>query len=55
MSQIESIKEAWDSGKSISGIAEALGIDRKTVRKYLAKEDFNIGMAQMPPHSSIPS
>ena len=25
MSQIESIKEAWDSGKSISGIAGSTG------------------------------
>ena len=52
MSQIESIKEAWDSGKSISGIAEALGIDRKTVRKYLAKEDFNIGIPAEEKHAS---
>lgn len=41
MSQIESIRDAWDSGKSISEIAEALKIDRKTVRKYLNQEDFS--------------
>ena len=51
-SNVESIKEAWDSGKSISGIAEALGIDRKTVRKYLAKEDFNIGIPAEEKHAS---
>ena len=41
MSQIESIRDAWDSGKSISEIAEALKIDRNTVRKYLNQEDFS--------------
>lgn len=52
MSQIESIKDEWEKGKSISEIAEALGIDRKTVRKYAGKEDFNIAIPRAEAHGS---
>lgn len=41
MSQIESIREQWSEGKSISEIARAVSVDRNTVYKYVNIEDFN--------------
>lgn len=41
LSQIESIKEQWSDGKTISEIARALSIDRNTVYKYVKMDDFS--------------
>lgn len=41
MSQINHIKEMGESGYRASEIAQKTGADVKTVRKYLAKEDFS--------------
>ena|GEM_PF-4255871 len=35
------IRDMYRRGESKSGIANALGIDRKTVRKYLEMDDFS--------------
>lgn len=35
------IRDLWDNGESISSIARALHIDRKTVRKFLDREDYS--------------
>ena len=40
MKQIEAIKEMQDKGTGPCEIAEKLSIDRKTVSKYMKKEDF---------------
>jgi Transposase and inactivated derivatives len=42
MSQIETIKEMQRKGLGPSAIADRLQIDRKTVRKYLASETFEV-------------
>ena len=41
MSQRETIKQKYAEGQSISGIAQDMKLDWKTVDKYLRKEDFN--------------
>ena len=41
MSQVNSIKDLSKSGYRVADIAKKLGIDRKTVRKYLGKDDFS--------------
>jgi len=41
MSQILTIREKHSSGESISGIAKALSIDRKTVARYIDQDDFS--------------
>ncbi len=41
MSIIQQIKVLQENGYGISGIAEELGLDRKTVRKYLQQTDFS--------------
>ena len=43
MSQIESIREQWSEGKSISEIAMAVSVDRNTVYKYMNTNDFSKG------------
>ena len=35
LNQIIEILEHWQSGRSIKAIARSLGVDRKTVRKYV--------------------
>ena len=42
MSRIDEIRRAYfEEGKTISGISAEYALDRKTVRKYVMKEDFN--------------
>ena len=42
MTEIDDIRDAYyKKGKGISEIAKKFGKDRKTVRKYVRKEDFN--------------
>ena len=41
MHQQTRVKELQAQGLGPSAIATALGLDRKTVRKYLAREDFS--------------
>jgi transposase len=43
MTEIDDIREAYYAkGKTISAIAKEYGKDRKTVRKYILQEDFNV-------------
>ena len=43
MTQVHDIrKKYFEEGKTISTISKETGFDRKTVRGYLNKEDFNI-------------
>jgi transposase len=43
MTEIDDIREAYYAkGKTISTIARDYGKDRKTVRKYILQEDFNV-------------
>ena len=42
MTRINDIRKAYfENGFTISAIAARFGIDRKTARKYIEKEDFN--------------
>ena len=41
MAKIEAIHDLHSRGCSMTKIAETVGVDRKTVKKYLEKEDFN--------------
>lgn len=41
MSQINEIREAYETGDKVSQIARELKVDEKTVRKYLKQEDFS--------------
>jgi len=42
MTQVHDIrKEYFEKGKSISQIARELGYDRKTIRAYIQKDDWN--------------
>jgi len=42
MTEVDDIREAYfREGESISAIAKRFSKDRKTVRKYIDKEDFN--------------
>lgn len=41
MPTIENIRDLWVSGMSQRQISRMLGVSRTTVRKYLAREDFN--------------
>jgi hypothetical protein len=42
MTQINDIREAFFmKGRNISEISRDFGIDRKTVRKYISKDDFS--------------
>ena len=52
MSQINSIRDLSKSGYRIADIAKKLGIDRKTVRKYLEEDDFS---PQPPVQAAQPS
>lgn len=44
MSQIETIKQKYMDGQSISQISKDLKLDWKTVAKYIEKEDFNVSI-----------
>lgn len=54
MSQQETIRELWQNGKNESEISDILKIDRKTVHKYVTKEDFMEGLEKhvSKPHGS---
>ncbi|MHC1692402.1 MAG: IS21 family transposase [Sphaerochaetaceae bacterium] len=41
MSQIENIKNMWREGSSIAEIREVTELDRKTISKYIQREDFS--------------
>lgn len=41
MSQINKIRDAYETGKKVAHIAREMEIDEKTVRKYLKREDFS--------------
>lgn len=43
MSQIDNIKNMWREGSSIAVIRETTALDRKTISKYIQKEDFSMG------------
>ncbi len=42
MTTIEQIKALQTEGWTVSAIAQELGLDRKTVRKYMIQEDFSL-------------
>lgn len=42
MAQIDCIKEKQAEGRTVTEIATCLGVDRKTVRKYMQQDDFNV-------------
>ena len=52
MNQIDEIKRLQRMGYGAYQIATRLGIDRKTVSKYMEQEDFNVSL-QSP--KSLPS
>jgi len=52
MSQVNAIRDRKKEGYSITGIARELGIDEKTVRKYLVMEDFS---PKVPEKKAFPS
>ena len=42
MTQVDSIRKMYyEQGESISGISRIMGNDRRTVRKYVVKDDWN--------------
>lgn len=41
MSKVNSIREKWRCGQSVSDIAKTVGVSRTTVYKYAAKDDFS--------------
>jgi hypothetical protein len=41
VSQIDNIKNMWRNGSSIAEIKEVTELDRKTISKYIQKEDFS--------------
>jgi len=41
MSQIRTIRQMTADGESVTDIARKLGIDRKTVYRYLGEDDFS--------------
>ena len=43
MSQIDTIKNMWRGGRSKAEKNEVTGLDRKTISKYINKEDFSKG------------
>ena len=45
MSQVNYIRDLYNSGYRISKISYKTGVDPKTIRKYIKKEDFS----QKPP------
>ena len=53
MSTIQEIKVRQAAGESVSAIAKALNIDRKTVRKYQAQTDFSPPVSAPRPRASI--
>lgn len=53
MSQVDDIRKMSDCGYRIGEIAEKVGVDRKTVRKYLEKDDFSPRPPVKVSHSSI--
>ena len=53
MSDINHIRDLYQSGYKISEIHEKTGADPKTIKKYLEKEDFSDAPATVQPKSSI--
>ncbi len=48
MTQIKDIRKMYfEEGKNISQIAKETGHDRKTVREYLEKEDWNLELPKV--------
>lgn len=53
MTQVHDIRKLFfEEGKTISAISRNTGFDRKTIRSYLKKDDFN---KDMPPAEDKPS
>lgn len=53
MPTINCIRDMSNSGYRISEIAKKMGLDRKTVRKYLEQEDFCQGRVQFDPFGRL--
>jgi len=55
MTRINDIRKAYfENGCTISAIAARFGIDRKTARKYIEKDDFNEAPPARPAASRWP-
>ena len=44
MSQIENIKNMYREGSTVAEIKEVTGYDRKTIDKYIKKDDFSLSV-----------
>lgn len=53
MSDINHIRDLYQSGYKISEIHKKTGADPKTIKKYLEKEDFSDSPVTVSPKSSI--
>ena len=53
MSQINDIRDLRKNGYPISKIANLTGVDRKTIRKYIAQDDFSPKPPVAVPRTSI--
>lgn len=55
MTQVKNIRKLYfEEGKNISEISQETGRDRKTVRMYLEKEDWNEGIPHIQQESTFP-
>jgi len=55
MTQIKDIRKMYfEEGKNISQIARETGHDRKTVRAYIDKEDWNLKLPKMRKKTAYP-
>ena len=55
MTQAHRIRNLFfEEGKTVSQISRETGRDRKTIREYLAKEDWNVPVPQVTPQPAFP-
>ena len=55
MAEVKDIRDAYfEKGKNISQIAKQFGIDRKTVRKFIEREDWNEQPERVCTRASVP-
>jgi len=55
MTQAHRIRNLFfEEGKTVSQVSRETGRDRKTIREYLAKEDWNVPVPQVTPQPAFP-